>query len=339
MPGCVRPEGATRASRSIEVMNKETAMGKYVVKKIASLALTLLAVSFVVFFLFSVIPGDPATSKLGTNATPEKVEALREELGLNAPFMVRYFKWLVGAIRGDFGDSYAYAMPVKQLIGGKLIINGVLSLMAIFIVCAVSVPIGVYTAKHTGGLIDRVMTVINQIAMAFPPFLLGLLLTFVFGMVLRLFSPGAYVGYQTNFGKFLLYMICPAIALALPKCAMCIKLLRTNILEEAKKDYSKTVYSKGNNTTGLLYKYVLKNAIMPTITFVGMLFADMIASGIVIEQTFGIPGLGRSLLSAISVRDYPVVMAIIMLIAFGIVVVSAITDVIHAIVDPRVREE
>lgn len=314
-------------------------MGKYVVKKIASLALTLLAVSFVVFFLFSVIPGDPAVSKLGTNATPEKVEALREELGLNAPFAVRYCKWLFGAIRGDFGNSYAYAMPVKQLIGGKLVINGVLSVMAILIVCAVSVPLGVYTAKHTGGLVDRIFTVINQIAMAFPPFLLGLILTFVFGMVLKLFSPGAYVGYQVNFGKFLLYMICPAIALALPKTAMCIKLLRTNILEEAKKDYSKTAYSKGNNTTGLLYKYVLKNAIMPTITFVGMLFADMIASGIVIEQTFGIPGLGRSLLSAISVRDYPVVMAIIMMIAFGIVVVSAITDVIHAIVDPRVRQE
>ena len=314
-------------------------MGKYIVKKIASLSLTLIAVSFVVFFLFSVIPGDPAVSKLGTNATPEKVEALREELGLNAPFMVRYFKWLTGIPRGDFGKSYAYSMPVSKLIGGKLMINGTLSLMAILIVVGISVPVGVYTAKHTGGLLDKIITVINQVFMAFPPFLLGLILTFVFGMVLKLFSPGAYVGYDVSFARFLGYLICPAIALALPKTAMCIKLLRTNILEEAKKDYAKTAYSKGNNTTGLLYKFVLKNAIMPTITFVGMVFADMIASGIVIEQTFGIPGLGRSLLSAISVRDYPVVEAIVMLIAFGIVIVSALTDVIHAIVDPRVREE
>ena len=312
-------------------------MGKYIVKKIASLSLTLIAVSFVVFFLFSVIPGDPAVSKLGTNATPEKVEALREELGLNAPFMVRYFKWLTGIPRGDFGKSYAYSMPVSKLIGGKLMINGTLSLMAILIVVGISVPVGVYTAKHTGGLLDKIITVINQAFMAFPPFLLGLILTFVFGMVLKLFSPGAYVGYDVSFARFLGYLICPAIALALPKTAMCIKLLRTNILEEATKDYAKTAYSKGNNTTGLLYKYVLKNAIMPTITFVGMVFADMIASGIVIEQTFGIPG--RSLLSAISVRDYPVVEAIVMLIAFGIVIVSALTDVIHAIVDPRVREE
>ncbi|MBR3040967.1 MAG: ABC transporter permease [Lachnospiraceae bacterium] len=314
-------------------------MGKYIVKKIASLSLTLIAVSFVVFFLFSVIPGDPAVSKLGTNATPEKVEALREELGLNAPFMVRYFKWLTGIPRGDFGKSYAYSMPVSKLIGGKLMINGTLSLMAILIVVGISVPVGVYTAKHTGGLLDKIITVINQVFMAFPPFLLGLILTFVFGMVLKLFSPGAYVGYDVSFARFFGYLICPAIALALPKTAMCIKLLRTNILEEAKKDYAKTAYSKGNNTTGLLYKYVLKNAIMPTITFVGMVFADMIASGIVIEQTFGIPGLGRSLLSAISVRDYPVVEAIVMLIAFGIVIVSALTDVIHAIVDPQVREE
>ena len=314
-------------------------MGKYVVKKIISLVLTLIAVSFVVFFLFSVIPGDPAVSKLGTQATPEKVEALREELGLNQPFPVRYFKWLVGIPRGDFGTSYAYSMPVSKLIGGKIIINGTLSVLAILIVVGISIPVGVYTAKHKDGPTDRIITVINQITMAFPPFLLGLLLTFLFGIVMKLFSPGAYVGYDVNFLKFLGYMICPAIALALPKTAMCIKLLRTNILEEAKKDYAKTAYSKGNNTTGLLYKYVLKNAIMPTITFVGMLFADMIASGIVIEQTFGIPGLGRSLLSAISVRDYPVVMAIIMLIAFGIVLVSAVTDVIHAAVDPRVRED
>ena len=313
-------------------------MGKYVVKKLIALILTLLAVSFVVFFLFSVIPGDPAVSKLGTQATPEKVEALREELGLNQPFMVRYFKWLSGIPRGDFGKSYAYSMPVSKLLGGKLIINGTLSVMAILIVIGTSIPIGVYTAKHKDGVADKILTVVNQITMAFPPFLLGLILTFLFGIVMKLFSPGAYVSYDVNFGKFLGYMICPAIALALPKTAMCIKLLRTNILEEAKKDYSKTAYSKGNNTTGLLYKYVLKNAIMPTITFVGMLFADMIASGIVIEQTFGIPGLGRSLLSAISVRDYPVVEAIIMMVAFGIVFVSALTDVIHAAVDPRVRE-
>ena len=313
-------------------------MGKYVVKKIASLILTLLAVSFIVFLLFSVIPGDPAVSKLGTQATPEKVEALREELGLNAPFLVRYFKWLGGAVCGNLGKSYAYSVPVSELIGGKLIINGTMSVLAILFVCAFSLPIGVYTAKHTGGLIDRIIMVINQIMMAFPPFLTGLILTFVFGFILKFFSPGAYVGYDVNFGRFLLYMICPAIALAIPKTAMCIKLLRTNILEEAKKDYAKTVYSKGNNTTGLLYKYVLKNAVMPTITFVGMLFADMIASGIVIEQTFGIPGLGRSLLSAISVRDYPVVMAIVMLIAFGIVVISAVTDIIHAAIDPRARE-
>ena len=314
-------------------------MGKYVVKKLIALVLTLLAVSFVVFFLFSVIPGDPAVSKLGTQATPEKVEALREELGLNQPFMVRYAKWLVGIPRGDFGKSYAYSMPVSKLLGGKIIINGTMSILAILIVIGISVPVGVYTAKHTGGVADRMITVVNQVFMAFPPFLLGLILTFLFGIVLHLFSPGAYVSYDKNFLGFLGYMICPAIALALPKTAMCIKLLRTNILEEAKKDYAKTAYSKGNNTTGLLYKYVLKNAIMPTITFVGMLFADMIASGIVIEQTFGIPGLGRSLLSAISGRDYPVVEAIVMLIAFLIVVVSAVTDIVHAAIDPRVREE
>ncbi len=314
-------------------------MGKYIMKKFISLLLTLLAVSFVTFFLFSVIPGDPAVSKLGTQATPEKIAALRHEMGLDQPFLVRYFKWLIGIIRGDFGKSYAYSMPVSKLIGGKIMINGTLSVMAIFFVIVVSIPLGIFTSKHAGGIIDKIVTVINQIFMAFPPFLLGLILTAIFGLTFRLFSPGAYINYDVSFFGFLGYMICPSIALALPKTAMCVKLFRTNILEEAKQDYAKTAYSKGNNTTSLFYKYALKNAIMPTITFIGMLFADMIASGIVIEQTFGIPGLGRTLLSAINVRDYPVVLAIVMIIATGIVVVSVLTDLIHAALDPRVRNE
>ena len=209
--------------------------------------------------------------------------------------------------------------------------------LAILIVVGISIPVGVYTAKHKDGPADRIITVINQITMAFPPFLLGLLLTFLFGIVMKLFSPGAYVGYDVNFLQFLGYMICPAIALALPKTAMCIKLLRTNILEEAKKDYAKTAYSKGNNTTGLLYKYVLKNAIMPTITFVGMLFADMIASGIVIEQTFGIPGLGRLLITSIGNRDYPVAQCIVVIIAFVVVFMNYLADIVTQYVDPRVR--
>ncbi len=312
-------------------------MAKYMLKKILMLVLTLLAVSFVVFMAFSILPGDPALQKLGTEATPEKLETMREQMGLNDPFMVRYGKWLLGMLTFDFGKSYSYSMSVTDLIGDKIFINFTMSALALVIVCAVSIPLGIYTAKRVGGVVDKIFIVINQLFMSVPPFLLGLLLTFVFGLTFRLFTPGGYIDYHDNFIGFVGYLICPAIAIALPKCAMCIRLLKANILEEAKKDYARTAYSRGNSTTSMLYRHILQNAIMPTITFIGMVVADMIASGIIIEQVFGIPGLGRSLLSAISTRDYPVVMAIVMLIAAGIVIISTVTDLIYAWVDPRVR--
>ncbi|MBO5341121.1 MAG: ABC transporter permease [Lachnospiraceae bacterium] len=306
-------------------------------KKLLMLVLTLLAVSFVVFAAFSILPGDPALQKLGTEATPEKVEALREQMGLNEPFLLRYGKWLLGMFTFDFGKSYSYSMSVTDLIGSKIFINFTMSALALVLVCVISIPIGIYTAKHVGSITDKIFTVINQLFMSVPPFLLGLLLTFIFGLTFRWFTPGGYVDYRDNFIGFVGYLICPAVALALPKCAMCIRLLKANILEEAKKDYARTAYSRGNSTTSMLYRHILQNAIMPTITFIGMVVADMIASGIIIEQVFGIPGLGRSLLAAISTRDYPVVMAIVMLIAAGIVIISTITDLIYAWMDPRVR--
>lgn len=312
-------------------------MGKYLLKKGLTLVFTLLVVSFVVFAIFSILPGDPALHKLGTQATPEKLEALREEMGLNVPFILRYFKWLGGLLTFQFGDSYSYSCSVGDLIGSKIPINVVLMIFSFIIVCVVSIPMGIYTAKHVGGKVDKVIMAGNQFAMSVPPFLVGLVLTYLFGLVLHLFTPGGYVDYRDDFLGFAGYMICPAIAVAIPKCAMCIKLLKANILDESKKDYARTAYSRGNDTTGMLYKHILKNAIMPTVTFIGMIVADMIASGIIVEQVFGIPGLGRSLLSAISTRDYPVVAAVIMLIATLIVVISAITDVIHAMIDPRIR--
>ena len=201
----------------------------------------------------------------------------------------------------------------------------------------ISFPLGIYVAKHTGGISDKIISPLNQASMSIPSFVLGLLITFFFGIVLKWFRPGGYVSFNTNFGGFLYFLIFPAFALSIPKIAMCIRLLKGNILEEAGKDYSLTAYARGNNTTGLLYRHVLKNAIMPTITFIGMIAADMICSGIVIEQVFLIPGLGQMLISSISSRDFPVVEAEVMMIALFIMLISFLTDIIHALIDPRVR--
>ncbi len=312
---------------------------KRIFKKFLIMLVTLFAVSFLVFLALSIIPGDAATNMLGTQATPEKIEALREEMGLNDPFFVQYFRWLLGCLRGDFGTSYSYHMSVSSLIMDKLPITITLTLFSFLIIFAVSIPLGVFIAKHTGGVIDRVLTVINQIVMSIPPFFSGILITLVFGLILGLFTPGGFVSYKTDMAGFLGYLIFPSIAIAIPKISMTVKLLKESILEEYKKEYVRTAYSRGNSTTQVLYKHVLKNAIIPVITFLGMTLADIVAGSIVVEQVFGIPGLGRILLTSISNRDYPVVQAIIIILAVIILVINFIVDIIYHKVDPRIDTE
>ena len=312
---------------------------KRILKKFLIMILTLFAVSFLVFLALSIIPGDAATNMLGTQATPEKIEALREEMGLNDPFFVQYFRWLFGCVKGDFGESYSYHISVASLITDKLPITFTLTIISFLIIFVVSIPLGVFIAKHTGGVIDRVLTVINQIVMSIPPFFSGILITLVFGLVLGLFTPGGFVSYKKDMAGFLGYLIFPSIAIAIPKISMTVKLLKESILEEYKKEYVRTAYSRGNSTTQVLYKHILKNAIIPVITFLGMTLADIVAGSIVVEQVFGIPGLGRILLTSISNRDYPVVQAIILILAVIILVINFIVDIIYHKVDPRIDTE
>ncbi|MDD3206126.1 MAG: ABC transporter permease [Lachnospiraceae bacterium] len=308
-------------------------------RKIVILIITLLIVSFLVFLAFTVIPGDPATSMLGTQATPEKVAALREEMGLNEPFMVRYVKWIASFLQGDMGTSYSYQMPVRDMIVDKIPITLTLTIMAFVFMLVLGIPLGIYAAQHVGGKIDSVICAINQFSLAIPPFFLGILMTYVFGLLLHLFTPGGFISYEVNMGAFLRYMVFPSLAIAIPKSAMAAKLLRSSVIEQAKLDYAKTAYSKGNTTKAVLWNHVLKNAMIPVITFLGMALADMIAGSIIIEQVFGIPGIGRILLTSISNRDYPVVQAIIVCIAFIVNIVNLFVDLLYRVIDPRIRME
>lgn len=312
---------------------------RYIGKKLLTMLITLFAVTLFVFLAFHVISGDPATSMLGTTATPEKVEALREEMGLNDPVLIQYGRWAAGFLTGDMGTSYSYRMPVSQMVADKIPVTLTLTVMAFLIMVIIAVPLGIYTARHEGGIADRSIYIINQVIMAFPPFFAGILITLLFGRIFRLFTPGGYVSYQTDFGGFIGYMVFPAIAIALPKAAMAVKLLRSSVISEKKSDYVRTAYSRGNTTKAVLYKHVLKNALIPVITFLGMALADMIAGSIIIEQVFSIPGLGRILLTSISNRDYPVVMAIIVCIGMLVLVVNMLVDMIYGLIDPRITVE
>ena len=311
---------------------------RYVLKKVFMMALTLVVVSVCVFLAFHVIPGDPATRLLGTQGTPAQVEALREQMGLNDPLYQQYFRWAVSFIQGDLGTSYVYSQPVSSMLASKIPITFSLAMMSFVFMILISIPLGIYTARHENGMADRIIMTVNQIIMAIPPFFSGILITYFFGMILHLFTPGGFVAYDVSIGGFLAYLIFPAIAIALPKAAMATKLLRGSVVDEAAKDYTRTAYSRGNTINDVLYRHVLKNAMIPVITFLGMALADMVAGSIVIEQVFGIPGISRILLTSISNRDYPVVEAIIMGIAMLVILINFLVDMIYRIIDPRIGD-
>lgn len=310
---------------------------KFILKKIVTFVFTILLVTLLVFIAFELIPGDAATTKLGINATPEAVARLREELGLNRPFIVRYFSWLGNFFFGDMGTSFTYGMSVRSMLAAKLPITITLTLMAFVIVVAISIPMGIYSSKKEGSVVSVLIDSLGQITMAIPPFFLGILITYLFGIILRVFTPGGFVSYNVSFVKFMGYLIFPAFAIALPKAAMAAKYLKTSILNESRLDYVRTAFSRGNSTMDVLYRHVLKNALIPVITFLGMTLADIVAGSLVIEQVFSVPGFGRLLISSISNRDYPVVQAIIAIIAVIVIVINLIVDLLYPIIDPRIR--
>ena len=264
---------------------------RYTAKKIATMLLTMVIVSFLTFVAFSLLSGDAATRLLGTEATPERLEALRIELGLNDPLLVRYGRWLWDALRGDLGTSYRYGQSVSSLIAQRLGPTLTLTALAFALIVAVSIPFGVLSAKYAGGRLDRALTVINQVVMAVPPFFTGILFTYLFGLVLHLFIAGAFPA--GGVGHYIGYLFFPALAVALPRIAMTVKLLRTSILDEAQRDYVRTSMSRGRSRSGILYRHVLKNTLVPVLTFLAMTVADLLAGSVVIEQVFAVPGLGR----------------------------------------------
>lgn len=312
-------------------------MMKTLVKRVLLLIATLLLVTILAFVAFSIIPGDPTSSILGVEATPEQIAALRDRLGLDLPIWQRYLHWLGGLLTGDLGESYNYGMPVAQLLATCVTHTLTLAVLAFVLIVAISLPLGIIAARYEGGVVDRVLTILNQITMSVPNFVAGILLVYVFGLVLRLFHPGAIVSPQTGWGPYLWYMLFPALAVALPRSAMTVKMLRGAILSELGQDYIRTAYSKGNSKSSALWRHVLRNAMIPVVTFLAMTVADIMAGSIVVEQVFGIPGLGKMLVTSIGNRDYPVVQAIVVLIATVVVVCNFAADLLYRVMDPRLR--
>ena len=310
---------------------------QYTIRKLAGLMITLLIVSMLVFLAFDLIPGDPARQMLGTEASEELVQAMREEMGLNRPLPVRYGEWIINFVRGDFGTSFRYQIPVNEILGGRLPITLTLTVFSFIMILLLAIPVGMLGAYYEKTPFDRALLIGNQVVMSVPNFFAGMLLTLLFGLVLRWFTPGGFISYQEDVWGFLGYLILPAFAIALPRAAMIAKMFRNSLLTEMNKEYVRTALSRGNSRLRTLIKHVFRNGFLPIITMLGMTAAEVITSSIIIEQVFGIPGLGRVLITSISNRDYNTVKAIVVLLALFILVLNALVDVLYRKLDKRIE--
>ena len=310
---------------------------KYAARRILALFITMILVSFLTFAAFHIISGDPARAILGMNATESQLAILRHEMGLDKPFLVQYWNWLTGFFSGNLGTSYSYLQPVADLIVPKLKVTLLMVMISFVIIIVCSLPLGLRAAQKSGGRLDWLRTTIVQLCMAVPAFFLSILVSYVFGIVLRFFTPGDFPKMEKDLAGAVKYLFFAAVCIAIPRIAMAVRMLKSTLIEEMEKDYVRTAISRGNSRKEVLIKHVFKNSLVPTITFLGQTMAEIVGGSIVVEQVFGIPGMGRFLVASIANRDYPVVEALVVILAFWVILSGTLADLINQKIDPRLK--
>ena len=310
---------------------------KVLLRKILNLMIALLIVTLLTFLALQVIPGDPVTKMLGADATAAQAAQLRTRLGLDQPVLVRYGRWLLSFLKGDPGMSYSYSMPVAEMLKGKLSVTVILTALSFAMTVFISIPLGILTARSESVRVNHFFLIMDQLFMALPPFFIGILSVYLFGIVLKLFAPGTYVPLSESVAGGLGYLLLPALAMALPRSAMTVKMLRSSIRSQMAEDYVRTARSRGLTDGQILRRHALRGAMVPVVTFLAQSAAEIMTGTIIIEQVFTIPGLGRLLLSSIGSRDFPVVQAIVVMMAVFIILVNFAADLINMAIDPRIR--
>jgi peptide/nickel transport system substrate-binding protein len=308
-------------------------------ERLAVLLLTLICATAVVFVIVQVVPGDPVRYMMGLQAQPDSVAVMRRTLGLDAAPLERYVHWVGGLLRGDFGLSYTYRVPVRSLIVERLGVSVPLALYALVLAVAVAFPVGFAAAARRGRASDAWLTSLTQLGLAIPNFWLGMLLVLVFAVGLHATSAGGFPGWGVGFWPALRALTLPAVALAMPQAAILARVLRGALIDTLEEDYIRTARAKGASEGHILWRHALPNALIPVLTILGMQFSFLLAGGVIIENVFFLPGLGRLVFQAIEQRDLIVVQGVVIVLVLAVVCVSFLVDLAYELVDPRLRAE
>ncbi len=312
-------------------------MPAFLAKRFLTLAATLIITSIIVFLVLEILPGDPALLVLGIDASDEQLAVFRHEYGLDRSITERYVSWISNLLVGDFGISYAYKTPVWPLIAERLALTYPLAVAAMLLTIVLALGLGVLAAARHNRPADVIVMGISQLGISIPNFWFGLLLILLFAVNLGWLSAGGFPGWGGGPGPALQAMILPSVALAAVQAAILARITRSAVLEVLREDFVRTARAKGLTRHAVLWRHVLRNALIPVITIIGLQFGNLLAGAIVVEQVFSLPGLGRLIFQAISNRDIEVVKAAVVLLAFTVVAVNFVVDVLYAVIDPRLK--
>lgn len=291
----------------------------------------IIGISFLIFLIMDLTPGDAASASLGAGATQEEIAELREELGLNDSILVQYFRYVKGAVQGDFGISYRTKSDLWLEVGPRIPVTVNLAFWAMIIMICVAVPIGIISAVKQYSIPDRVITVLSMLMTSMPTFWLGLMLMVIFALRLGLL-PSIGIGSWRHF-------ILPAITSAIAMTASLLRMTRSNMLEVIRSDYIRTARAKGATERSVIINHALRNALLPVITLIGLDFGGMLGGAMATESVFSIPGLGTLLITSVRCKDSPTVVTIVVLAAISISVVNLLVDILYAFIDPRIRSQ
>jgi len=312
-------------------------MTRYVLLRLAQLVPVLLLASVAVWLMVYLIPGDPAISLLGGDATPEQLERARARMGLDQPLAVQYALWLGRVARGDLGVSYLNGLPVQTMLAQRIPVTAQLTVASLGVALLIAGPLGIVSAVRPRSWIARWVTGYNALAMAVPTFWLGILLVLLFGVRLKWLPTSGFAPLWDEPARALRFLILPAFTLGAYVSAVLARFVRAALLETLFQDYVRTARAKGVRERGVVWVHALRNALIPVVTVVGLQFGAFMGGAVITEAIFDYPGLGRMLLQAILTRDYTVVQGTILFVVLAFVVINLLTDLVYALLDPRIR--
>jgi peptide/nickel transport system permease protein len=312
-------------------------MARYILRRVIFMLPVALFVSFIVFILIHLVPGDPVRVLLGEEATPQTVAALQHQLGLDKPLPQQFGLWLWQAIHGNLGTSIQLQQPVIQALLQRIPVTLELGLASLAYSLALAIPLGVYSATHRKSWLEGLINVSTLVGTAIPNFVLALLLIFLFAVAIRLFPPGGYAPFTDDPTGNVRDLILPMIALGTSTVAVNLRQLRASMVEALEQDYVRTARAKGLSERRVNYIHALRNSLIPLITIVGLQIGQILGGAVVIEVIFLWPGIGKLAIDSIFAKDYPVVQGVVLLAAFSYMLVNLLVDVSYVFLDPRIR--